>query len=169
MPNKKKLLILDYCPVHYTEETLNFMEKKGLYYVFIPKRLTMVLQPLDRSINFPFKKYLKQKFSEFLFENEDSIIKEKLSESRICIVKDIIKIWFGKKEDNNEYISPEIIIKSFLITSISNCLDGSEDEIFDGYYVINRLLDDNNKEKNEISNEDEASSINSDEEIDQDA
>ena len=112
---------------------------------------------------------MKQNYSEFLFKNEHSIIKEKLSESRRRIVKDIIKIWFGKKEDNNEYISPEIIIKSFLITGISNCLDGSEDEIFDGYYVINRLLDDNNKEKNEISNEDEAISINSDEEIDQDA
>ena len=127
MPNKKKLLILDYCPAHYTEETLNFMEKKGLYYVFIPKRLTMVLQPLDRSINFPFKKYLKQKYSEFLFKNKDSNSKEKLSESRIRIVKDITKIRFGKTEDNNEYISPEIIIKSFLIPGISNCLDGSED------------------------------------------
>ena len=109
---------------------------------------------------------MKQKLSEYLFKND----KENLSESRIRIVKDIVKIWFGKKEIDNEYISPEIIIKSFLITGITNCLDGSEDEIFDGYYVINRLLDDNNKEKceNNYKNDDENSNIISDEEIMQD-
>ena len=35
MPNKKKLLILDYCPAHYTEETLNFMEKKSVILIYI--------------------------------------------------------------------------------------------------------------------------------------
>lgn len=69
MPNKKKLLILDF----------------------------LVLQPLDRSIYFPFKKYLKQILSEYLFKNEHSNIKENLSERRILTVKDIVKIWFGKK------------------------------------------------------------------------
>ena len=42
MPNKK-IINSKFCPVDYTEEILNYMEKKGLYYVFITKRLTMVL------------------------------------------------------------------------------------------------------------------------------
>lgn len=49
-----------------------------------------VLQPLDRMINFPFKKYLKNKYSEFLlfdYNNEESP-----SEARKRIINDIADI-----------------------------------------------------------------------------
>ena len=60
--------------------------------------MTSVLQPLDRMINFPFKKYLKTKYSEFLlFENSKE---ESPSEARKRIINDIAYIWFN---DNKEY------------------------------------------------------------------
>ena len=45
--------------------------------------------------------------------NEQLNSKEKLSESRIRMVKDIVKICYGKKEVNNDYISTEAIKNLF--------------------------------------------------------
>jgi hypothetical protein len=65
-PYKKKLLIMDYCPAHKTPAVLNKLKIKNIDFIFIPKRMKSVLQPLDRLINFLFKKYLKNKFTDFL-------------------------------------------------------------------------------------------------------
>lgn len=100
--------------------------------------MTPVLQPLDRMINFPFKKYLKAKYSEFLLF--DTSKEESLSEARQRIINDIADIWFKDSKDYN-YINKDMAIKSFKITGISNKLDGTEDYLFDGYDVINNLTE----------------------------
>ena len=48
-PNNNKLLILDYCPAHNTE-TILLKLKKNIDYLFIPKRMTSVLQPLGSQL-----------------------------------------------------------------------------------------------------------------------
>ena len=145
-PNKKKLLIMDYCPAHKTPEVLNKLKIKikNIDCIFIPKRMTSILQPLDRLINFPFKKYLKNKFTDFLLFEQNE--KENISESRKRILRDIDDIWNNNKNEY-EYINKENVIKSFKVTEISNQLDGSEDEYFDGYNIINNLIE-NNEDKN---------------------
>ena len=140
--NKRKLLIMDYCPANNTPEVLNLLKKKQIDLVFIPKRMTSVLQPLDRMINLPFKKYLKNKFTDYmLFEKKD---KENISDSRKRILKDINDVW-NNNVINNEYINKDKIFKFFKITWISNNFDGSEDDYFDGYNVINDLIDEQEK------------------------
>lgn len=95
-----------------------------------------VLQPLDWMINNPFKKYLKIKYSEFLmFENNKD---ESISDAWKRILDDINEILYGNTKEVNG-INKENIIKSFKITGISNELDGSEDNILDGYDTINKL------------------------------
>ena len=94
--------------------------------------MIMVFQPLDRSINFPFKCYLKDKFTSFLLDNTDKI-KENLDDCRKRIVKDISEIIYGS---NNNI---ELIIKSFKICGITNDMTGDEDYLFDGFDVINKL------------------------------
>ena len=47
-------------------------------------------------------------------------------------------------------INKENIIKSFKIAGISNELEGSEDHIFDGYDIINKLI--TNKKQKQILN-----------------
>ena len=109
--------------------------------------MTSILQPLDRMINCPFKKYIKNKYKDFLlFDNKD---KENISESRKRLLMDISGIWLNNSNEYN-YISRDCIIKAFKITGISNKLDGSEDEIFDGYNIINEL----SEKKEDNSNED---------------
>lgn len=142
----KKLLIMDYCTAHCTDKIFETLKNKNIDYIFIPKHMTPVLQPLDRMVNFPFKKYLKTKFSEYLmFANEKE---ESIGEARKRILNDINEIWF---DNSNKYsgINADNIIKSFKITGISNNMDGTEDSIFDGYNVINKLSE--TKERNSDS------------------
>lgn len=82
--------------------------------------MTPVLQPLDRKLNFPFKRYLKTKYSEFLLSYTSK--EESPSEARQRIINDIVDIWFNDYKDYN-YINQDMVIKSFKIAGISNNLD----------------------------------------------
>ena len=136
--------------INYIKEVLckyECIKEKKIDLVFIPKRMTSVLQPLDRMINLPFKIYLKNKFTDYmLFDKTD---KENISDSRKRILKDINDVW-NNNIINNEYINKDKVIKSFKITLISNNLDDSEDDYFDGYNVINDLIDEQEKKINDI-------------------
>ena len=136
-PQLKKLLIFDYCPRHKTDTVLEKLKNNKIDFIFIPKRKVYLLQPLYRTINFPFKIYLKNRFSDYLlFENKSN---ENISASRIRILKDINELWYNTS-NQYEYIKKEKIINLFKVTGISNKLDGSEDDIFYPYNVINKLL-----------------------------
>ena len=152
---EKKLLILDYCPAHCCENVKKILNNHNIDCIFIPKNMTSVLPPLDRMINNPFKKYLKTKYSEFLmFENKKD---ESISDARKRILNDINELWYA---NNKEFsgVNKDNIIKSFKITGISNELDGSEEQIFDGYDIINKL----NIIKEPKTNSDSDSSYDSD-------
>ena len=53
---------------------------------------------------------------------------------REVLMKWIIDSWY-----NNEIIKSNVVVKSFLVTGISNKLDGSEDEDFIGFVKINDI------------------------------
>ena len=55
----KCLLILDHAPSHDNPKTIEFMKNNGIEYVFVPPGLTRKAQPLDISVNGPFKSYYK--------------------------------------------------------------------------------------------------------------
>ena len=59
-----------------------------------------------------------------------SVDKQKVS--REALLEWIIKVW-----ENNETISPKIVINSFKFRGISNNLDGSEDELFNWFDKLN--------------------------------
>ena len=104
--------------------------------------MTLILQPLDRAIYFPFKQYLKSLYSErYIFHGEISKNDNKINNLRKNIISDIIKIWYDSKFDSEEYIKKESVIKRFKIYGISNDMNGIEDED-DRYEKISELLDD---------------------------
>ena len=75
----KKLLIMDKFTTH-CKEYIKFLLNENNYIIsYIPSGMAMVFQPLDRSINLPFKCYLKDKFTSFLLANKD-IINEKIDD-----------------------------------------------------------------------------------------
>ena len=53
--NKKSLLVLDCASSHTNEIIMDYLDKNGINYTFIPGGLTSKLQPLDISVNKPFK------------------------------------------------------------------------------------------------------------------
>ena len=76
-PLDKKLLILDKCSTHIMENIKYILKSNNYISLYIPVGMSMVLQPLDRSINFPFKCYLKDKFTSFFSVNKDKIKKNR--------------------------------------------------------------------------------------------
>ena len=105
---------MDKCTTH-CKENIKFLLKKNNYIIsYIPIGMAMVLQPLDRSVNFPFKCYLKDKFTSFLLANKDKF-KEKIDDCPKRVIKDIYEIIYKTNDDKNigHLIREEIIIKSF--------------------------------------------------------
>ena len=118
--------------------------------------MTMIIQPLDRSINFPFKCYLKDKFTDFLLNNKEKF-KENIDECRKRLTKNIEEIVCNTNQNNNvtrKIIRNEIIFKSFKICGITKEMTGDDDYLFDGFDVINKLtiLQERRKNKNENLN-----------------
>jgi len=114
--------------------------------------MTSVLQPLDRCINFPFKKYLKLKFSEYSIN--EGVTKNNLDYSRIRIINDILSLWNGYKNEisKENYIENSLNQKSFKLVGITNKMDGNEDQIFDGFDINNQLTDLKNEIKVKLEN-----------------
>ena len=117
--------------MHFSLDVIRYLVSLKINYVFIPKGLISILQPLDVSVNRPFKDALRH-----CYENALSIFNQKKMPKikREVLLKWIIDLWY-----NNEIIKSDVIVKSFLVTGISNKLDGSEDEEFNGFEKINDI------------------------------
>ncbi|KAL4512506.1 hypothetical protein ABPG72_020343, partial [Tetrahymena utriculariae] len=64
---KKRLLIMDKCSSHTTQAVTEQLEKLDTKVIYIPSGCTFSLQPLDVSINAPFKRALKEKYINFQY------------------------------------------------------------------------------------------------------
>lgn len=132
--NKKILLIWDRAKTHLNEDTKKLLEENSIIQVFIPPGMTRILQPLDVSINKPFKDLLKDMYIQACINAKKHIEKVK----REIIINWIVDAW-----NNKNNINENIIKNSFLITGISNNEDGSEDYLFEGYEKLNESVIEN--------------------------
>ena len=115
--------------MHQCMIILKFLFDNNINYVFIPKSLTSILQPLDVSINRPFIDAIIHQY-ELACSVFKSVTNQKIT--REALLEWIIRVW-----ENNETISPQIVKNSFIFCGISNILDGSEDELFNGFDKLN--------------------------------
>ena len=102
-----------------------------MLYVIIPAGFARFLQPLDASINRPFKMALKKYYLNFKQNNLDSIINNKFFVKDEDILNMIHKIWY-----NEEDIKKTVIINSFLVCDISQNLDGTQDDFYGQIYIM---------------------------------
>ncbi len=111
----RSLLIWDEFAGHF--ESHGDILSNDCYYAIIPKACTSVMQPLDVSINKPFKTQLRLLWS--IHMRQKLLAKQSTRPTKTQILEWVWLAWNG--------ISKDIIVKSFKKCGISNALDGSEE------------------------------------------
>jgi len=121
--NQPSVLVLDAFKGHLTDSVKNQLRKMKTELVVILGGMTSVLQPMDVSINKPFKDRLRQQYLTWIADpacelTETGKIKSTAPSEVPWWVSAAWKAMLGS-----------IIIRSFKKCCISNALDGSEDDI----------------------------------------
>ena len=120
----RRLLVIDEYRVHKTEEVREYAEDKKTDLVYAPGGCTSLAQPLDVSINKPFKWNMRHLWERWAFDNLRGTARMHPSQQQV--INWISEAWSS--------ILPDTIVKSFLCCGISNAMDGSEDdEVLDGH------------------------------------
>ena len=121
--NLPNMLVLDAFRGHLTEEVKSILKRNKTDQVVIPGGMTSQLQPLDVSINKPFKDNLRRHYDAWLSRDDlaitpaGNIKRASLSQ----VTSWVLAAW--------EEIPEAMVAKSFKKCCISNALDGSEDDL----------------------------------------
>lgn len=119
-----KILVADVHTAQQTDEVKRLLVNKKTVLVNVPPGCTSRVQPLDVSVNKPFKNLVREQFEKHLDENLDKYVDGKLtaSERRVLTTKWVANAW--QKVSENK----DMIIRSFVKCGITCKLDGSEDD-----------------------------------------
>lgn len=119
---QKSMLVWDSFRAHLSKPIRCTLRSLNTEPVVIPGGMTSMLQPLDVSINKPFKDRMRAKWQEWMLAGEHTFI----AGGRIRKVKlDEICRWISDAWND---IPTEMIAKSFRKCCITNAMDGTEDE-----------------------------------------
>jgi hypothetical protein len=121
---KHALLVWDQFGSHLTEKVKRRLEEsRKVIPAVIPGGLRSMLQPLDVCLNKPFKSHVREYWHAWMFEGKGRVTpKGNLARPELSTVVTWVKEAWNK-------IPCEMIVKSFLKTSIANSLDGTQDDI----------------------------------------
>jgi len=126
------MMVYDSFRGHLEEDVKIKFKQHNFHLTVIPAGLTSVCQPLDVSINKPFKDNMRKEWHEWMSQGgAGETAAGNLKRARIS---DVCK-WVKHAWDA---VSNEIIFNSFKKCAISNMLDGSEDDMV--YEEIDKLL-----------------------------
>ena len=120
---QNSLLVLDAVRCHRQDSVKGVLRNMNTDLAIIPGGMTSVLQPLDVSLNKPFKSNLRSKWNSWL---DGQVLSqgcsEKIRRPRLSLMCTwIIKAW--------QEIPEAMVRKSFKKCYITNALDGSEDHL----------------------------------------
>ena len=131
-PDQAALVIYDVFKGHMGEAVQSLLEDNRIFHVTVPNNCTDLLQPLDLSVNKPFKDKLRKGFSEWYAQEvakqlaNDTQIDCIHVDMRMSVVKELSSKWIVSAYD---YIrsSPEIIRNGFKKAGITSAIeDGIE-------------------------------------------
>ena len=121
--NQPSVLVLDAFKGHLTDSVKNQPRKMNTELVVIPGGLTSVLQPMDVSINKPFKDRFSQQYLTWILDPAREVTET--GKIKRAAPSEVAR-WMSAAW---KVIPESIIIRSFKKCCISNALDGSEDDI----------------------------------------
>ena len=116
------MLSLDTFSGHLTKAKEAF-DKCGTKLLVIPGGCTSVLQPLDISINKPFKSHLRQLWCQYMIEETDKGVSKRKRPPKESLVE-----WILRAQELIERRNI-IIKKTFLVAGITNTIGSSEEEL----------------------------------------
>ena len=134
-PGAESLLIMDSFSAHLTDPVAANLKKNKVHTVIIPGGCTSVLQPLDVSLNKPFKAILRHLWQLYMVEKAEELEKQRAegntpaskmkipAPSKQTMVDWVCAAWLELAEN------VKMVKKSFLVTGISNALGGYEDHL----------------------------------------
>ena len=64
--------------MHDNYDIINFLKNKKINYIFFPKWMTPILQPLEVSINHSFKDVIKHKYDDAFLKQKEKVRREKI-------------------------------------------------------------------------------------------
>lgn len=133
---ERSLLVWDMFRSHLTENVKMRARRKNVDMAVIPGGMTSLVQPLDVSLNKPFKDSLREKWINWMMDGEKTYTKggnvRQASLDTVCSW--VLEAWNS--------INSDIVQKSFKKCGISNSLDGTEDDM---------LWDDDMNEENNVN------------------
>ena len=131
-PDQAALVIFDVFKGHMGDAVHSLLEDNKIFYVTVPNNCTDILQPLDLSVNKPFKDRLRKGFSEWYAEEVSKQMQNGTEvdcvdvDMRMSVVKELSSRWILSAYD---YIrcSPDIIRNGFQKAGITSAIeDGIE-------------------------------------------
>ena len=117
----RRLLALDSYPAHRTQEVREALLERNVDAVYIPGGCTALAQPVDVSIAKPFKDAVRDTWVTWMREDRPLTAAGNL---RQPTRQDVLS-WVGRAWHS---VRPDIIVTAFKRCTISNAMDGSEDD-----------------------------------------
>ena len=121
---RKSLLVMDSFRGHLTDRVKSALKQRRVIPAIIPGGCTSKLQPLDVSINKPFKQSLRKSWSNWLWQQAEEETTQKIKSPTPQDIVNWVQTAYQELKER-----PALIQKSFLICGISNSLDGTEDHL----------------------------------------
>ena len=116
------LLVFDAFRAHEHEAVAEALRRGNVQTAIIPAGCTSKVQPVDVSLNKPFKAIVKHKWEQYMQDSakQDATLAKIPTPSKKTLVEWIIEA--------NEYLTnnAEVVSKAFKVCGISNALDGCE-------------------------------------------
>ncbi|MEW8548669.1 MAG: hypothetical protein AB2693_34645 [Candidatus Thiodiazotropha sp.] len=131
-PHTKKercLLVMDSFRAHLTEDVKKTLRKGNTVTAIIPGGCTSKVQPLDVSLNKPFKVDLRKSWSSFIRSATEKMREEAEPTERLKAAdKATVLSWIVDAVSSLKE-KKEIVQKSFKVCGITNNMNGSEDSL----------------------------------------
>uniref|UniRef100_K7FJ66 HTH CENPB-type domain-containing protein n=1 Tax=Pelodiscus sinensis TaxID=13735 RepID=K7FJ66_PELSI len=119
---KRSLIVLDAYRCHRMPSIKKRLPQDKTDLAIIPGGMTKMLQPLDMTVNKPLKDALCKKWNTWLLEGEHTFTASVRMQTPMLqdVTQWIADVWLE--------LDPVMIRKGFLKCSVSNAMDGSEDD-----------------------------------------